>query len=108
MSVKVSPISRFVSLLIIVIGIFTLFVGWVTGILEDSIAGIAFIILGIVLYRLLYRFDRKVEHPVRSRSQSRESTPAGLLGIPFRPPGAIVEASPRRRKQAVLDVALDG
>lgn len=60
MSVKVSPISRFVSLLIIAIGIFTLLVGWATGILEDSVAGIAFIILGIVLYRLPYRFERKV------------------------------------------------
>ncbi|MGD0145901.1 MAG: hypothetical protein ABSB53_03495 [Nitrososphaerales archaeon] len=60
MSVKVSPISRLVSLLIIAIGIFTLVGGWATGILEDEIAGIAFIILGIFLYRLLYRFDRKV------------------------------------------------
>jgi hypothetical protein len=48
-------------LLIVVVGIFTLLVGWATGILEDSIAGIAFIILGIVLYRLLYVFGRKVE-----------------------------------------------
>jgi hypothetical protein len=61
MSVKVSPISRSASLLIVVVGIFTLLVGWATGILEDSIAGIAFIILGIVLYRLLYVFGRKVE-----------------------------------------------
>jgi divalent metal cation (Fe/Co/Zn/Cd) transporter len=60
MSVKVSPISRFVSLLIIAIGVFTLLVGWATGTLEDSIAGIAIIILGIVLNVLLYRFDRKV------------------------------------------------
>jgi hypothetical protein len=60
MSVKVSPVSRFVSLLIIAIGIFTLLGGLATGILADSIAGIAFIVLGIVLYRLLYRFDRKV------------------------------------------------
>ena len=60
MSVKVSPISRFVSLLIIAIGIFTLLVGWATGILEDTIAGTAIIILGIVLNRLLYRFDRKI------------------------------------------------
>jgi predicted MFS family arabinose efflux permease len=60
MSVKVSPISRLVSLLIIAIGIFTLVGGWATGILEDEIAGIAFIILGIFLIRLLYRFDRKV------------------------------------------------
>jgi len=59
-SVKVSPISRFVSLLIIAIGIFTLLVGWATGILEDTIAGTAIIILGIVLNRLLYRFDRKI------------------------------------------------
>jgi hypothetical protein len=59
MSVKVSPISRFVSLLIIAIGIFTLLVGWATGILQDSIAGIAIIILGIILYGLLYRFDKK-------------------------------------------------
>lgn len=61
MSVKVSPISRFASLLIIAIGIFTLLVGWATGILEDSVAGIAFIILGVVLYRLLYVLGRKVE-----------------------------------------------
>jgi len=60
MSVKVSPVSRFVSLLIIAIGIFTLLGGWATGILEDTVAGIAFIILGIVLYGLLYRFNRKV------------------------------------------------
>jgi len=60
MSVKVSPISRSASLLIVVIGIFTLLVGWATGILEDSIAGIAFIILGVVLYRLLYVLSRKV------------------------------------------------
>ena len=60
MSIKVSPISRFVSLLIIALGIFTLLVGWATGILEDTIAGTAIIILGIVLNRLLYRFDRKI------------------------------------------------
>ncbi len=59
MSVKVSPISRFASVLIIALGVFTLVGGWVTGILEDSVAGIAFIILGTVLYVLLYRFDRK-------------------------------------------------
>ena len=60
MSVKVSPISRFASLLIILIGVFTLLAGWATGVLEDDIAGIAFIILGVVLYRLLYVLGRKV------------------------------------------------
>ena len=61
MSVKVSPISRFASLLIIVIGIFTLAAGQATGILEDSIAGVAFVILGVVLHRLLYVLGRRVE-----------------------------------------------
>jgi Na+/pantothenate symporter len=60
MSVKVSPISRSASLLIIVIGIFTLVVGWAAGILADKIAGIVFIILGIVLYGLLYSLSRKI------------------------------------------------
>jgi predicted MFS family arabinose efflux permease len=60
MSVKVSPVSRFVSLLIIAIGIFTLLGGWAAGILEDRIAGIAFIILGIILYGLLYRIPKNV------------------------------------------------
>ncbi|MGD0319143.1 MAG: hypothetical protein ABSB56_05570 [Nitrososphaerales archaeon] len=59
MSVRVSPISRLVSLLIVAIGVFTLIGGLVTGILADLIAGIAIIILGIVLYGLLYRFGRK-------------------------------------------------
>ena len=59
MSVKISPISRSASLLIIALGVFTLVVGWATGILEDSVAGIAFIILGVVLYGLLYRMGRK-------------------------------------------------
>jgi 1,4-dihydroxy-2-naphthoate octaprenyltransferase len=58
-SVRVSPISRLVSLLIVAIGVFTLIGGLVTGILADLIAGIAIIILGIVLYGLLYRFGRK-------------------------------------------------
>ncbi|MGD0396218.1 MAG: hypothetical protein ABSB26_04825 [Nitrososphaerales archaeon] len=79
MSVRVSPISRFVSLLIIAIGVFTLLGGFATGILEDSIAGIAIIILGIILHGLLYRFGRKVQRPVRDRPQSRESNPARLL-----------------------------
>ena len=61
MSVKVSPISRSASLLIIVVGIFTLVAGQATGNLEDSVAGTAFIILGVVLNRLLYVLGRKVE-----------------------------------------------
>jgi hypothetical protein len=59
MSVRVSPISRLASLLIMLIGVITMTVGWSTGNMEDTIGGIAFIILGIVLNRLLYGFERK-------------------------------------------------
>jgi len=61
MPVSVSPISRTASLLIIALGVFTLFVGQVTGILADSVAGAAFIILGIILNRVLYRLGRQVK-----------------------------------------------
>jgi len=59
MSVKVSPISRTASLFIIVIGVFTSLVGWAAGNLGDKIAGVAFLVLGIVLYWLLYRLAGK-------------------------------------------------
>ena len=55
MPVRVSPVSRIASILIIAIGIFTLFVGYAAGVTADTIAGLAFIVLGVVLYRLLYR-----------------------------------------------------
>jgi hypothetical protein len=54
MSVRVSPVSRAAALLIVVIGVFMLAVGQTTRVLEDSVAGTAFIILGIVLHGLLY------------------------------------------------------
>ena len=57
MSVRVSPISRSAALLIIAVGVFTLIAGLTTGILADTIAGVAFTVLGIALYRLLYRFN---------------------------------------------------
>lgn len=61
MSVRVSPISRTAALLIIVIGVFMLVVGQSSGILEDSVAGTAFIILGIVLHGMLYKLTGKGE-----------------------------------------------
>ena len=60
MSVRVSPVSRTASLLIVAVGIFTLIVGQVNSIQEDTVAGIVFIMLGIVLYGLLYRMGRKL------------------------------------------------
>jgi len=59
MSVKARPISRTASLLIIAVGVFTLLGGWAAGIFEDEIAGVAFIILGLVLFALLYRLERR-------------------------------------------------
>jgi heme O synthase-like polyprenyltransferase len=53
LSVRVSPISRTAAILIIVLGVFTLF-------FVNAIAGIAFLALGLVLYALLYRFTAKL------------------------------------------------
>jgi len=60
MSVRVSPISRTAAILSVALGIFTLIAGLSTGILESTIAGIAIILLGVILYSLLFRFTRKV------------------------------------------------
>lgn len=62
--VKASPISRTASLLIIMLGIFTLVAGLSTGIVANMIAGGAFIALGLFMYKLLYRFSRKVEREI--------------------------------------------
>ena len=55
MSVRVSPVSKTAALLIIAIGVFVLFTGVVADVLASDVAGVAFIILGIFLYWLLYR-----------------------------------------------------
>lgn len=59
MSVRVSPISRVAAILIMALGVFTL-------VLVNDIAGVAFIVLGVILYALLYRFTRRVENELRS------------------------------------------
>lgn len=53
MAVRVSPISRTAAILIIVLGVFTLF-------FVNEIAGIAFLALGVILYALLYRFTARL------------------------------------------------
>lgn len=53
MSVRVSPISRAAAILIIVLGVFTFFA-------VNQIAGAAFLVLGVILYALLYRFTAKL------------------------------------------------
>jgi len=58
MSVRVSPISRMAAILIIVLGVFTLF-------FVNQIAGIVFLALGALLYALLYRFTAKLNTRIR-------------------------------------------
>jgi Flp pilus assembly protein TadB len=65
MPVRVSPVSKFASLLIIAVGVFTLFVGVVGGVLPYDVAGVAFVALGVILYRLLFRFSRKLEGRIK-------------------------------------------
>jgi membrane protein implicated in regulation of membrane protease activity len=61
MHVRVSPISRAAAILIIAIGVFVLAAGLATGVPASDIAGGAFVVLGVVLYLLLYRFTRKLQ-----------------------------------------------
>ncbi|HEV2226802.1 MAG TPA: hypothetical protein VGR56_08375 [Nitrososphaerales archaeon] len=65
MSVRASPISKTAALLIIALGVFTLFAGVVGGVVVNDIAGVAIIVLGLVLYRMLFRFARKLERQIK-------------------------------------------
>ena len=58
MSVRVSPMSRWAAILIMAIGVFTL-------VFENAVAGVAFLILGFVLYVLLYRFTGKIARELK-------------------------------------------
>ncbi len=63
-SVRVSPISRTAAILIIVIGIITLLAGLSTGVLASTVAGAAFIVLGVFLYALLYRLRGNIRREI--------------------------------------------
>ncbi len=69
MSVRVSPISRGAALLIMVVGVLTLVLA---GDVVGDIAGVAFLVLGVALYWLLYRFTRKVEREVSEANASNK------------------------------------
>jgi membrane protein implicated in regulation of membrane protease activity len=66
MSVKVSPISRGAAILVVVVGLFTIA-------LVNLFAGIAFVVLGMVLYWLLYRFARKVRREIEGVNPDKPS-----------------------------------
>jgi divalent metal cation (Fe/Co/Zn/Cd) transporter len=60
LSVRVSPISKTAAIVITALGLFLLFGGVAAQDELDAIAGFAITVLGLVLYRLLFRFTRKV------------------------------------------------
>ena len=62
MSVRVSPISKWAAILIMALGGLTLLTSG--GETVNVIAGFAFIALGLVLYRLLYRFTNRIEREI--------------------------------------------
>jgi len=64
LSVRVSPISRTAAILIIAVGAFVFIAGLSTGEVINDVAGVSFIILGVVLYLLLLRFTGKLRREI--------------------------------------------
>jgi hypothetical protein len=73
LSIKVSPISRTAAILILALGLFTLAGGVLGGVLAYEIAGVVFIILGVVLYRLLYVITGKILTEVEKAEDAQET-----------------------------------
>ena len=61
MSVRVSPISRTAAILIVIIGVVVLLAGLTVESVPNVVAGVAFIVLGVVLLGVLVRFTAKVK-----------------------------------------------
>ena len=59
MAVRIRPISRTAAILIMAVGVFTL-------VFVNDIAGFAFIVLGVILYVLLYGFTEKLDSELRT------------------------------------------
>ena len=68
--VRVSPISKTAALLIIAIGVFVLFTGLVADVPASDVAGVVFIVLGVILYRVLFRFTKKLEREIAEAGSS--------------------------------------
>ena len=60
LSVRASPISKTAAALIVVVGLFVLLAGVVTGVLAEMVAGVAFVVLGVALWGLLLRCTRRL------------------------------------------------
>jgi membrane protein implicated in regulation of membrane protease activity len=63
---RASPVSRTAAILIIAVGAFVLFTGLVADIVASDVAGVAFIVLGVFLYWLLYRVTPRLDRNARA------------------------------------------
>jgi membrane protein implicated in regulation of membrane protease activity len=70
LTVRVSPISKTAAILLFVLGIFTLIMGLATGVMGVTVAGLGITVLGLALYRLLYRFSRKLQKEIGEKSRA--------------------------------------
>jgi membrane protein implicated in regulation of membrane protease activity len=52
--------------MLVVLGVFTLIAGLSTGVLESTVVGFAITLLGLVLYRLLHRFSKRLDKEIRT------------------------------------------
>ena len=57
MAVRVSPISKSAAILLMVLGVFT-------AIAVNLVVGVVIFVVGLVLYRLLFRFTAKVQREI--------------------------------------------
>lgn len=57
MAVRVSPISRSAAILLMVLGVFT-------AVAVNLFVGVIIFVIGLVLYRLLFRFTAKVQREI--------------------------------------------
>ena len=76
MSLRVSPVSKIAAILIIVVGFITLLVSYPAGETLGEVMGLAFIVLGVVLYGMLYRFKAWVESEVKKAEHKAASATA--------------------------------
>jgi membrane protein implicated in regulation of membrane protease activity len=69
LTLRVSRVSRTAAILIILLGILTLAAGIATAMVSETVAGVAFLVLGIFLYWFLYRFTRRVEREITEEEE---------------------------------------
>ncbi len=67
MSVRVSPVSRAAAILILALGLLTLFGSYGAGVTLGVVMGAVFVALGLFLYALLYRISGRVVRDLETK-----------------------------------------